>query len=179
MPRTKESKLTVIANPEKKKHEKWEAGRDLLDFPRPFRWGILGAVSCGKTSMILNYLVKSHRYDNIFIMHPATYNPSISKEDESANNNIVAPEVDIPEYEGVDFVGLAYLPGMKYFDNVADKYNLFIIDDIDLISYCKKRSELRNERLNKLFSFVSSHKNVSITVSSQDAASQLPGFVIC
>lgn len=171
-------KLKALPNPEKKKHEKWDSTRDVIDFPRPFRWGILGAVSCGKTSLILNYLVKAHKYDNIFVLHPQTYNPNIPSEDEGSNANIIVPEAVIPEYEGVDFIGLAYIPSMKYFDLVSDKFNLFIIDDIDLISYCKKRSEMRSERLNKLFSFVSSHKNVSIIVSSQDASSQLPGFVL-
>ena len=161
---------------------------DLIDFPRPFRWGILGAVSCGKTSLILNYLVKSKPYDNIFIMHPQTYNPNVSLEDESKNVDIIAwtpgdtagdaggPE--IPEYKGVEFHALAYLPSMTYFDDVADRHNLFIIDDIDLCSYVKKRREIREERLNKLFSYVSSHKNLSIIVSSQDASSQLPSFVL-
>lgn len=183
-------RLKALPNPEKAKHEKWDATRDQIDFPRPFRWGILGAVSCGKTSLILNYLVKSKPYDNIFIIHPQTYNPNISLEDEAINNNIISPRAqasgdasrspitEISEYKGVDFVGLSYIPSMKYFDEVADKWNLFIIDDIDLISFCKKRSEMRNERLNKLFSFVSSHKNLSIIVSSQDASSQLPGFVL-
>ena len=180
-------KLKAIPNPEKKRTEKWDSSRDIIDFPRPFRWGILGAVSCGKTSLILNYLVKAHHYDNIFVMHPQTYNPNIPVEDESSNANIIVhspgtnvpgEKAFIPEYKGVDFIGLAYLPSMKYFDNIADKFNLFIIDDIDLTSYCRKRSEVRSERLNKLFSFVSSHKNVSIIVSSQDASSQLPCFVL-
>jgi hypothetical protein len=173
-------KIKAIPNPEKKKSEKWadDPNRDLLDFPRPFRWGILGAVSCGKTSLILNYLVRSHHYDNIFIMHPQTYNPNIPLEDEASNNNIIVPDAQIPEYKGVQFIGLSYLPSMKYFDNIANKFNLFIIDDCDLCTFMRKRRELREERLNKLFSYVSSHKNVSIIVSSQDASSQLPGFCL-
>ena len=172
--------IKVVANPEKKKHEKWDEGRDWLHFPRPFRWAVLGNVSCGKTSLILNYLINSKPYQNIFIMHPQTYNPNISREDEAQNANIVcdATGVNIPEYAGVEFHALAYLPSMTYFDEIASKHNLFIIDDIDLCSYLKKRREMREERLNKLFSYVSSHKNLSIIVSSQDASSQLPPFVI-
>jgi hypothetical protein len=174
-----EQKLKAIPNPEKKKHEKWEDDRSLIDFPRPFRWGILGAVSCGKTSLILNYLATSHKYDNIFIMHPRTYSPNVALDDELINENIIVePKPEIPEYDGVDFIGLSYLPGQKFFNTVADKHNLFIIDDIDLISYIKRRNEMRTERLNKLFSYVSSHSNVSIIVSTQDASSQLPPFVL-
>ena len=181
MPKRQQPKLEAIPNPEKIGHEKNDPKRDLIDWPRPFRWGILGAVSCGKTSLILNYLIKSRKYDNIFIIHPHTYNPNIAAEDEASNNNIVASvEGDnvIPEYDGVDYIGLAFLPSMRYFDKIAKQHNLLIIDDIDLLSYCKKRREMREERLNKLFSFVSSHKNVSIIVSSQDASSQLPSFVL-
>ena len=182
--KTKSKALVPIANPEKKKHEKWDVSRwreprDIIDFPRPFRWGILGAVSCGKSTLVLNYMVNAHKYDNIFLMHPQTYNPNIALEDECNNENCMLDSPpDIGEYKGVEFNALAYLPSMCYFDDVADKFNLFIIDDIDLCSYCQKRSEMRNERLNKLFSYVSSHKNVSIIVTSQDASSQLPGFVL-
>ncbi len=83
--KTKSKALVPIANPEKKKHEKWDVPdhglgtrtctgsrepRDIIDFPRPFRWGILGAVSCGKSTLVLNYMVNAHKYDNIFLMHP-------------------------------------------------------------------------------------------------------------
>ena len=174
--------LRVIENPEKKKHQKWSDihNRSLLDFPQPFRWGILGAVSCGKTSLILNYLAQSQPFENIFVMHPQTYNPNIDAADESINKNILIDNVDIPEYKGVQHYSLGYIPSMKYFDVLAEtgKHSLFIIDDIDLNSYMKKRRDLREERVNKLFSYVSSHKNLSIIVSSQDASSQLPSFVI-
>jgi len=173
------NKLRVIPNPEKKRHETWDDERSLIDFPRPFRWGILGAVSSGKTSLILNYLVMAHRYDNIFIMHPSTYSPNISMEDETINENIVVePTPEIPEYDGVNFIGLAYIPGQKFFNTVADKFNLLIIDDIELNTFIKKHNQMRTERLNKLFSYVSSHNNVSIIVSTQDASSQMPPFVL-
>lgn len=175
--KTASKSLKVIANPEKKTHEKWEADQDWIDFPRPFRWSILGAVSCGKTSLVLNYLVKSKPYDNIFILHPQTYNPSVPVQDEARNNDILVQNVSIPEYEGVEYTGLAYIPSMTYFDDIAHKRNLLIIDDIDICSYLKKRSDIREERVNKLFSYVSSHKNMSIIVTTQDASSQLPPFV--
>ena len=171
--------LKAIPNVEKKNHEKWSSDRNPIDWPRPFRWCVMGAVSCGKTSLALNYLVNAHKYDNIFLMHPQTYNANIDREDEMKNEGVVVdPPPEIGEYVGVEFVALAYLPSMLYFSKVAKKKNLFIIDDVDLISYCKKRRDLREERLNKLFSYVSSHHNVSIIVSSQDAASQLPSFVM-
>lgn len=172
--------IQVIENPEKKNSEKWQPGQDLLDFPRPFRWCIMGRPSCGKTSLILNYLVKSKPYKNVFLIHPQTYSPNVSMEDEAKNANIIAKTKadDIPEYKGLDYHPLAYIPSMTYFDNISKKRNLFIIDDIDLCSYFKKRRDIREERLNKLFSYVSSHKNVSIIVSSQDPSSQLPPFLI-
>ena len=175
-------KIQVIENPEKKCHQKWSDihNRCLLDFPQPFRWAVLGAVSCGKTSLVLNYLIQCQQFDNIFIMHPQTYNPNVEMADEAINKNILVPNVDIPEYKGVEHFSLAYIPSMRYFDGLAKikSHNLLIIDDIDLVSYLKKRREVREERINKLFSYVSSHKNLSIIVSSQDASSQLPAFVL-
>ena len=173
-------KIVPISNPEKTKHEVWTKDRDLIDFPRPMRWCILGSVSCGKTSLILNYLINSHSFDNIFLLHPQTYDPNVDAEDEAKNKDIIvkSKDVDIPEYKGVKFIGLRYLPSMTYFDEVKNKYNLFIIDDIDLCSYLKKHREIRSERLNKIFSYVSSHKNVSIIVTSQDASSQLPAMCL-
>ena len=178
MPKKQADKLKVIDNPEKKLAGHWQEGDDLIDFPRPFRWAILGSVSCGKTSLVLNYLVKSKPLDNIFVLHPQTYNPNVSQEDEAKNQNIIVEDVAIPEYDGVTYYGMAYLPSMTFFDNIASKRNLLIIDDIDLCSMMKKRREIREERLNKLFSYVSSHKNLTIIVSSQDASSQLPSFVL-
>ena len=172
------SKIIAISNPEKSKHEVWDKNRDLIDWPRPMRWCILGSVSCGKTSLILNYLINSHPYDNIFLLHPQTYNPNVDMEDEAKNKNIIVKGVDIPEYKGVKFIGLSYIPSMTYFDDIKNKYNLLIIDDIDLTGYLKKHRDIRDMRLNKIFSYVSSHKNVSIIVTSQDASSQLPAMCL-
>ena len=176
---SKKKRIEVIPNPEKKLSEQWSDNDNWISWPRPFRWCIMGKPSCGKTSLILNYLIKGKPFDNIFLMHPQTYNANISAEDEAVNKNILLnPKlIDIPEYKGVSYHSLAYLPSMTYFDNLK-KHSLFIIDDIDLISYTKKRRELREERLNKLFSYVSTHKNVSIIVSSQDPSSQLPTFIL-
>ena len=171
-------KLIVVPNPEKKNHEEWAPKRDFLDFPRPFRWLIAGKVSCGKTSLILNYLIKAKSYNNIFLLHPNTYNPNVSLDDEQINKNILNyPAEPVEEYTGVEYIPLAYIPGMKYFDDIAKKKNLMIIDDIDITSYLRKHREIREERLNKLLSFVSSHKNLSIIISSQDPSSQLPPIV--
>lgn len=172
-------KIKALPNIEKLGHEVWDSKRDLLNWPRPFRWLIAGKVSCGKTTMILNYLVRSPGFDNIFLLHPNTYISNIPLEDELINNNIINMKADpVLEYQGVEYTPLAYIPGLKYFDEIAKKKNLMIIDDIDIVSYLKKRREVREERLNKLFSFISSHKNLSIIISSQDPSSQLPGFIM-
>lgn len=177
-----QKRVIALPNKEKKNHEKWTNDRDWLDFPRPFRWLIAGKVSCGKTTLILNYLIKSSEtksYDNIFLLHPNTYMANVSMDDEQINQNIINEVADpVVEYEGVDYTPLAFIPSMKYFDEIAKKRNLMIIDDIDINSYLKKRRELRDERINKLLSFVSSHKNLSIIISSQDPSSQIPPFIM-
>lgn len=171
-------KIKKLPNPEKKNHEVWNSKRDWIDFPRPFRWLIAGKVSCGKTTLILNYLLKSQGFDNIFLLHPNTYRASVAMNDEQINKDIINADADpVEEYSGVEYTPLAYIPGLKYFDDIAKKKNLFIIDDIDLNSYLKKHREIREERINKLLSFVSSHKNLSVIVSSQDPSSQLPPII--
>lgn len=174
-----DTEFFAISNPEKEQHESWAEppDRNMMDFPRPFRWAVFGHPNCGKTTTILNYLMKAQPYDRIFLLHPRSYNPEVDEADRALNKNLILPECEVPEYAGVEYFPLAYVPNEKFWVGLENKnHSLFIIDDIDLISM-SKGSKSSQRVLNKLFSYVSTHHNVSIIVSSQSPSSQLPSIV--
>lgn len=167
-------KLKHLPNADKKTHENWSEGRKLIDFPHPYRALITGLPNCGKTTSVLNILVGAKPvFDNIFIIHPETFDTNVEEEKERLNANILIPDCTINEYAGVKFTaGLTYFPSPTFFDNIQSKKNLLIIDDIELKNYVKGRP-YRSSRINKLFSFTSTHRSLSIIITAQDPYSQL------
>lgn len=169
----KPTKIIGIKNPDKKLHEKWTSNRDLFNFPRPFRWLIAGSPNSGKTTLLLNYLLRAEpSYDRIFLLHPKIYNP---ESDDHTNDNVLLtdPRDDIvPEYKGVKVHHLAYIPTEVFFDGMKG-HSLFIIDDIDMLSFTKKDSS-KSRRVNKLYSYCSTHNNLSVITTSQSPGTQLP-----
>jgi len=179
--------VVEIPNPDKKKHEKWTYGRDLWNFPRPYRWGLCGSPNSGKTSLVLNALLHTQpHWDRIFIIHPTSYNPAVSDSDQDKNLNVICetlpavagrrPECDVPEYKGVEAFYLQYIPTEQFWVGLKG-FTLCIIDDIDITSYTKRVAS-KQRRINKLFSYVSTHNNVSIIVTSQSPSTQLPAIVL-
>jgi len=174
MSQPKVKKLHHLPNADKKNHEAWSEERKLINFPHPYRALISGLPNCGKTTSVLNLLVGAKPiFDNIFIIHPECFESNISEADESINKDIIIPECVINEYSGVKFTGaLRYFPSPTYFDNVKDKKNLLIIDDVELRNYVKAKP-YRTTRINKLFSYTSTHRSLSIIITAQDIYSQL------
>lgn len=154
---------------------------NLMNIPKPFRMLIVGMPSSGKTSTLLRMLCYQDKpFENIWIMHPKFVNYKVTKEEEKLNKGIIIkPEEakdDIKEYKGIDFVGyITYIPTQNFFENFAGQRNLLIIDDIELRNFCHNHQRLL--KLNKLLSFTSTHHNLSIIVTSQHPASQLPSIV--
>jgi len=167
-------KLKHLANPDKKTHETWSDARKPINFPHPYRALISGLPNSGKTTSVLNILVGAQSmFENIFILHPQYFEMNIEEADERINKNILIPECKIDEYSGITFTGaLRYFPSPTYFDEVKKKKNLLIIDDIELRNYCKAKP-YRLSRINKVFSFTSTHRSLSIIITAQDIYSQL------
>ena len=176
MSQPKVRKLKVIPNPDKKSHESWDSPEDRrpLNFPHPYRCLITGLPGAGKTMSVLNILVGAQPvFSNIFIIHPEIFDTNASEEDERINNNILITECKIGEYSGVEFTaGLRYIPSPTFFDNISKKKNLLIIDDCELKNYVKGKP-YRSSRINKLFSYTSTHRSLSIIITAQDPWSQL------
>ena len=180
-------KVLEIPNVEKKNHEVWTPGRDLFDFPKPYRWLITGAPNSGKTSLILNHLLHCNapqsksKFDKIFLLHPRNFTPGVSDDQLEKNEGVIVSNPDLPpEYEGVECIHLAYLPSEKFWSAMNPKHRLkmlLIVDDIDLSSLVK-RSLSRQRIVNKTVSYSSTHSNLSIIVTSQSPSTQLPPIVL-
>jgi hypothetical protein len=66
-----EKRIYKLPNADKKNHEIWFPGRDLLNIPGPYRVGLLGRPNSGKSTMIKNILLRADpQFDNIILIHP-------------------------------------------------------------------------------------------------------------
>lgn len=166
-------------NKEKSHFEHWDKDRNIANFIHPYRLLIQGLPNSGKTTTALSILAQAKPlFDEIIICHAKYFDSSISSEDpkelEIPNN-----EIDLPEYEGIDFTcGLRSIPlGYTYFKRFQNaensKKNCLIIDDLELREWCRGKYE-RQIALNKLFSYQSTHHGLSIIITCQDGTSQLP-----
>ena len=137
--------LMFLPNPEKKFHEKWYEGRNMLNLVHPARILLLGGVNSGKSSIIIWNLIPRANppFKEIYLYH--------------------CGGSTIPEYEDVDTITLDTIPEPTddIFDNDVKK--LIIIEDKEY-KYMPK-DELR--RLDRLFGYCSTHRNTSIYCTGQ------------
>ena len=139
-------KILAIPNMDKTFQEKWHDGRNLLNFPHSWRCVITARPNTGKTTIIKNILIRQDpMFQRIYVVH-------------------IDP--DTLDYDDVD--------GCHIIDSIPHRSDpifngryktLIILDDLEYKFMDKK--QLRN--LDRLFGYVSSHKNVSCAVISQDA----------
>ena len=62
--------LLAVRNLDKKNHEQWVQGDDLLNFPHPFRGVLLGPPNCGKTTTVKNILMRQEPpFKRMYIIH--------------------------------------------------------------------------------------------------------------
>lgn len=170
-----------IDNPDKETHEKWGDENhpltSLMNQPSPFRWMIAGTPNSGKTLMILNLLVKLRPHPaTIYLLHAETFDPDLY----SVNNEVkdfIGTQEDYPvkEYKRVDYIPLLTLPPYKWFVNNLDTKSkkVLIIDDVDLKEFVKLNKS-KNMTLGKIFTWVSTHRNMSIFAAFQNVYAQCP-----
>ncbi len=143
------SKLIVFENPEKKGHEKWTAGRDMMNIIFPYRLLIVGKPNRGKTNIIKNLIYYAiPKFKRIFLLHAT-----------SGNENTQVP----PDYKGFNVELLNEIPDISFWDDYADEKVLLVVDDYNLKSN-KKRLNL----LERTFGFVSTHRGVSCILALQN-----------
>lgn len=148
MPKRKKLKLPEelihIKNPEKVYHEKWYKGRDKLNIPHPFRLLLLGGVNMGKTNTIKNIILRiDPPFKKIYLYHTGG-DYTLEYDD---IKTILIDNIPEPDDEMFD-------PKIKSLVIIEDKEYKFM-----------KKKELQN--LDRLFGYVSTHRNVSVASTGQ------------
>ena len=149
--------MIPFGNKDKGFHESWYPRRDLLDIPHPFRMVLLAKPNGGKTTLILNIILRiaegPQPFRRIVIVH---CDPDATR-----------------EYEDVEHTSLTSIPGADFFD--ARVKTLVILEDLN---YLDMGTEQRG-KLERLFGYVSTHKNVSVILTAQDPFRLIPSVRRC
>ena len=150
-------RMIAFTNEDKGFHEAWYPRRDLLDIPHPFRMVLLSKPNGGKTTIILNIIARisltARPFERIVIVH---CDPSATR-----------------EYDDVPHDSLTSVPGANEFD--PKQKTLLILEDLN---YLDMSTEQRG-KLERVFGYVSTHKNVSVMLTAQDPFRLLPTVRRC
>ena len=137
------NEIIIIPNEDKYFHETWTPGRNLLNIPHPFRCMLIGPPNSGKTLLIKNILLRAKPiFKKIYVVH---CDGDFTK-----------------EYEDVDATMLDSIPSPEEWE--GDKKTMVVLDDIDY----KGMNKVQAKNLNRLFGFASTHKNISVCLTSQN-----------
>jgi hypothetical protein len=138
-------KIVPISNPDKKFHERWSKGRNMLNIPHPARILAVGPPNVGKTTVAKNIILRANPpYEEIFIIHPdAEYSQ---------------------EWDDIDGQMLSLIPNPEQWE--GEKKTFVVLDDIEVKQLPKDQSRA----LDRLFGYVSTHKNITCYLTSQNFA---------
>ena len=137
------NEILALPNADKLFHEKWKKGRNMLNIPHPFRCVALGPPNCGKGTIIKNLLLRAKpEFEEVFVIH---CDPDYTKEWDDIGGEMMS-EIPNPE------------------DWKGEVKTLVILDDLEF----KGMSRDQKRNLDRLFGFVSTHKNISIVLAAQD-----------
>lgn len=137
------NELFMIPNLDKKFHEKWDDGRNKLNFPHPWRGVFLGPPNSGKTTTIKHIILRAKpQFEEVVVIHcDAEYTQ---------------------EWTDIDCEMLSEIPNPEDWEGKIK--TLVILDDIEY----KGMNKTQKRNLDRLFGFVSTHKNISVALTSQD-----------
>lgn len=137
-------KIIALPNADKVFHEKWTKNRDILNIPHPYRAMMLGPPNSGKSTVVKNLLLRADPpFERIYLIH---CDPEYTKEYD-----------DIPSIVKLDAIpDPTEWPG--------DCKSAVVLDDLEF----KRMSGEQHRCLDRLFGFVSTHKNLSVLLCSQD-----------
>lgn len=144
------NKLIYLPNEDKAFHESWTAGRSPLNIPHPSRYCICSVPNRGKTNVVKNLILHQNPpFQEVFVIH---CDPDYTREYDDIDNCHLIGEIPPPDsWEGV-------------------KKTLVVIDDLDL----KGLNKAHKKNLDRLFGYVSTHKNISVICCQQDPYSIPP-----
>jgi hypothetical protein len=144
------NKLTIIHNADKKWHDKWEPGRNWGNFPHPFRALMIGKPGCGKTSAAQNILIRQKpMFKNLMVVH---CDSEYSEEWDNCDPTTVTDKI----------------PDFRDLDTISGKDKMLIVFEDFKIDKLDRTDSLK---LDRLFGYCSTHKNVSIICCQQDPKS--------
>ncbi len=137
-------KLIAIPNPDKTWHEKYYPTRSLANLVHPARAVFCGPPNSGKGNALLNCILRANPpFERITVCHP---DADFTKEFEQLDCEMRS---EIPEPEEIQ----------------GDCKELLIIDDMDLRGMSKDQKRC----LSRVFGYCSTHKNLSVFLTQQDA----------
>lgn len=137
------NEILALPNADKAFHEKWTPRRNALNFPHPFRAVCLGPPNSGKSTVVKNILIRAKpEFQEVFVIH---CDPEYTK-----------------EYDDVDAVMLSEIPAPDEWEGKVK--TLVVLDDLEF----KQADRTQKRNLDRLFGFVSTHKNISCILCSQD-----------
>lgn len=149
MPKVKKQKrrlpreIIPLPNKDKDFHEKWTQGRDWLNFPHPWRGVFLGPPGSGKSTTLKNIILRAKpHFEQIVIVH---CDSEFTK-----------------EYEDLDAVMLSEIPQPHEWP--GDRKCLVVLEDLNF----KEMSKDQKKALDRLYGYVSTHKNISVGLCAQD-----------
>lgn len=137
------NKLFMLPNADKSFHEKWYEGRNKLNFPHPWRGVFLGPPNVGKTTTIKHIILRAKpQFEEVVVIHcDADYTK---------------------EWDDIDCEMLKEIPAPEDWEGRVK--TLVILDDIEY----KGMDKTQKRNLDRLFGFVSTHKHISVALTSQD-----------
>ena len=140
------NKIIPLPNPDKAFHEKWYEGRNMLNIPHPFRCVCLGPPNVGKTTIVKNLLLRAKpEFEEVVVIH---CDGGYTKEYNDLGDSVeMLSEIPAPE------------------DWEGEVKTLVVLDDLEF----KGMNKDQKRNLDRLFGYVSTHKNISCILCSQDA----------
>lgn len=145
------NKIIPISNPDKKFHEKWVKGRSMLNIPHPARILAVGPPNVGKTTVAINIILRANPpYEEVYVIHP---DAEYSQEWDDVNGQMMSEIPNPEQWEG-------------------EVKTFVVIDDIEVKQLAKEQSRA----LDRLFGYVSTHKNITVYLTSQNF-SNIPAAV--
>jgi len=137
------NEIIALPNIDKAFHEKWTKSRNMLNIPHPWRGVLLGPPNCGKGTVVKNLLLRADPpFEEVFCIH---CDPAYTK-----------------EWDDIGAVMMDKIPEPDEWEGRVK--TLVILDDLEF----KGMSKNQRRCLDRLYGFVSTHKNISVALCSQD-----------